>query len=211
MNYVVIVEHLEAELSPWLLLEYRHVSRIQGRDHTWFTNVPARYHRIIKIYGRVFEESVIDLLVSGALNPHETIILDPQAPGKLQYSDLATVKYVIIGGILGDHPPRGRTKTLLTSRIPSSVKAFNIGEAQYSIDGAAYYVKYLLDHRGEEGFQYVDGVTVETEHGYVFLPYRYPLVDGKPLLADGLEYYLKHRKLREDIWREIHCSNRQSH
>jgi ribosome biogenesis SPOUT family RNA methylase Rps3 len=64
VNYVVIVEHLEAELSPWLLLEYRHVSRIHGRDHTWFTNVAARYHRIIEIYGRVFEESVIDLLVS---------------------------------------------------------------------------------------------------------------------------------------------------
>jgi len=203
VEYTVIVEHLEQEISLWLLLEYRHVSRIHGKERVWFTNVPRRYHKILSLYGRVFEKSVIALLFERYIEPAQTIVLDPQAQQKLTFNDLITARYIVIGGILGDHPPRGRTKTFITSRAPSGVKAFNIGEGQYSIDGAAYYVKYLIEHRGEEGFEYVDGVKIETEHGYVYLPYRYPLVNGRPLLADGLEYYLKYRKLREDIWREI--------
>jgi len=203
LDYTIIIEHLEHEISPWLLLEYRHVSRIHGKERVWFTRVPIRYHRLLGLYGHVFEESVIELLVKGFINPSQTIVLDPLAPCKLQYSDLVAAKYVVIGGILGDHPPRGRTRIRITSRVPSTVRAFNIGEEQYSIDGSAYYVKYLVEYKSDEGFQYIDGVRVEIEYGYVYLPYRYPLVDGKPLLADGLEYYLKYRKLRDDIWGEI--------
>ena len=203
MNYTIIIEHLEPEISPWLLLEYRHVSQIHGKERVWFTNVPIRYHRLLRLYGRVFEESVIELLVKVFIDPSQTIILDPSASRRLQYSDLVNAKYIIIGGILGDHPPRGRTRIYITNRAPPIVRAFNIGEEQYSIDGSAYYVKYLIEHKNDKGFQYVDGVRIETEYGYVYLPYRYPLVNGKPLLADGLEYYLKYRRLRDDIWREI--------
>lgn len=203
MDYTIIIEHLEPEISPWLLLEYRHVSRIHGKERVWFTNVPSRYHRLLGLYGCVFEESVIELLVEGFIEPSRTIILDPLAPCRLQYSDFVATKYIVIGGILGDHPPRGRTRTYITSRAPPTVRAFNIGEEQYSIDGTAYYVRYLIEHKSDDGFQYIDGVRIETEYGYVYLPYRYPLVNGKPLLADGLEYYLKYRKLRDDIWREI--------
>jgi len=203
VNYVVVIEHLEPEISPWLILEYRHVSLIHGKNHTWFTNVPRRYHKLLGIYGSVFEDSVIALILKGIVDPAYTIILDPSAPRKLNYSDLVTSKYIVIGGILGDHPPRGRTRIYITSRVPNTIRAFNIGEGQYSIDGAAYYLKYLLNHKSDKDFKYVDGVKIKTDYGYVYLPYRYPVVNGKPLIADGLEYYLKYRKLREDIWEEI--------
>jgi len=199
----VVIEHCEGALSPWLILEYRHASMIYGRERLVFTNVPRRYHRLLSKYGTVLSESVVDLVLAGRVSPERVVVLDPAAPEALEYRHLLGVEYVVIGGILGDHPPRGRTRLYITSRMPGGVRAFNIGEGQYSIDGAVYYVEYLWRNRGLQGFEYTDGVRVETDFGEVYLPFRYPLVNGKPLLADGLDYYLKYRRLREDIWREI--------
>ncbi|MEM0247171.1 MAG: hypothetical protein QXW53_05660, partial [Desulfurococcaceae archaeon] len=89
------------------------------------------------------------------------------------------------------------------SRLPHSVKSRNIGNGQYSIDGATYYIDYLWRNKDLACFKYVDGIYIETDQGYVYLPYRYPLVNSRPLIANGLEYYLKYRKMRDDIWKEI--------
>jgi ribosome biogenesis SPOUT family RNA methylase Rps3 len=199
----IVIEHCEDELSPWLILEYRHASKIYGRDRLVFTRVPRRHHRLLSKYGEVREESVVELVSSGSISPSAVIVLDPRATETLDYKHLLEAKYVVVGGILGDHPPRGRTWLYITSRMPSGVRAFNIGERQYSIDGAVYYVDYLWRNKGLEGYRYVDGVVVESEHGEIYLPFRYPVVNNKPLLAEGLEYYLKYRRLRDDIWREI--------
>ena len=199
----IVIEHCEDELSPWLILEYRHASKIYGRDKLVFTRVPRRYHRLLSKYGEVREESIVELVSSGSISPSAVIVLDPRAAETLDYKHLLKAKYVVVGGILGDHPPRGRTWLYITSRMPSGVRAFNIGEGQYSIDGAVYYVDYLWRNKGLEGYRYVDGVVIESEHGEIYLPFRYPVVNNKPLLAEGLEYYLKYRRLRDDIWREI--------
>jgi ribosome biogenesis SPOUT family RNA methylase Rps3 len=199
----IVIEHCEDELSPWLILEYRHASKIYGRDRLMFTRVPRRYHRLLSKYGEVREESIVELVSSGSINPSAVIVLDPRAAETLNYKHLLEAKYVVVGGILGDHPPRGRTWLYITSRMPSGVRAFNIGEGQYSIDGAVYYVDYLWRNKGLEGYRYVDGVVIESEHGEIYLPFRYPVVNNKPLLAEGLEYYLRYRRLRDDIWREI--------
>lgn len=199
----VVIENCEKEMSPWLFLEYRHSSMIYGRDYTIFTNIPVKYHSLLLRYGIVYEESIVNLVNKGLIKPIELIVLDPMAHEELAYEDLVNAKYVVIGGILGDHPPRGRTFSLITSKLPSEVRAFNIGNVQYSIDGAIYYVEYLLKNKNTIGLMYIDGVYIETDLGEIYLPYRYPVVNGKPLLADGLEYYLKHRRIRDDIWKEI--------
>lgn len=199
----IIIEHCEEELSPWILLEYRHASIIYGREYLWFTNIPTKYQKILSKYGKVRIESVLELIRRNEIKTEEVIVLDPKASRTLTYKDLSEAKYVIIGGILGDYPPKGRTWEYITSRIRENVKAFNIGENQYSIDGAVYYVEHLWRNKDMSGFKYVDGVILKTDHGEIKLPYRYPLVNDKPLLADGLEYYLKYRKIRDDIWLEI--------
>lgn len=205
---IAVIEHCEPEFSPWLILEYRHSSLIYGKEHILFTNIPERYIKIMSRYGRVSEKSIVELVLRGNINPEEIVILDPSAPLSLTYSDLASAKYIVIGGILGDHPPRGRTRLHITSKMPQNVRARNIGNGQYSIDGAIYYVQYLWQNKSANGFKFVDGITIETLSGYIYLPFRYPLINNKPLLADGLEYYLKYRKLREDIWLEL-TSNKQ--
>jgi ribosome biogenesis SPOUT family RNA methylase Rps3 len=198
-----IIEHCEVDLSPWIFLEYRHASIIYGRENLLFTNTPAKYHKILSKYGGVRSESVLELIRRNEIKLEEVIVLDPRAHKTLTYQDLFGAKYVVVGGILGDHPPKGRTWDYITSRIQGNIKAFNIGEGQYSIDGAVYYVEYMWRNRDMSGFRYVDGVTLKTDQGEIYLPYRYPLVNNEPLLADGLDYYLKHRKIRDDIWLEI--------
>lgn len=200
---IIVIEHCEKDLSPWLLIEYRHASIIIGRDRLWFTNTPSKYHKILSRYGVVREESIVKLVWMGLVNPSEVIVLDPQAPTPLTYDKLVSARYVVIGGILGDHPPRGRTKMLITDRMPKGVFAYNIGDGQYSIDGSVYYVKYMLDHKGLDGYRYVDGVEINTGSSVIYLPYRYPIVNGKPLISRELIYYLTHRALPEEVWSEI--------
>ncbi|RLG79857.1 MAG: hypothetical protein DRO13_05120 [Thermoprotei archaeon] len=199
---VVIIEHLEDTVGIWLFLEYRHSSLIYGSKYIWFTNLPEKYHAILSKYGRVSNKSTIDLVRGGEITAREVLILDPQAEKSLDYYDLVTHRYVVIGGILGDNPPRGRTKKLLTDKL-ENVEARNIGDGQYSIDGSVYYVDYLWRHRSLAGYSYVDGISIETRNGSIHLPFRYPLVEGKPLLAPGLLEYLREGRVPSYILREI--------
>jgi len=200
---VIVIEHLEEGLSPWLILEYRHVSMLAGRDNLVFTNVPVKYNNILARYGRVVNESIVDLVKKRSVPPREVIILDPKASRRLEYSDFERARYFVIGGILGDHPPRGRTFQYLTSRLPEC-ESRNIGDRQFSIDGSAYYVLYLYNNGDDKGLNFIDGVDIEIEAGFVHLPYRYPIVEGKPLLAPGLEYYIKYKRLPPEIAEEVY-------
>ncbi len=198
----IIIEHLEDEFAPWILLEYRHSSLIAGRDMILFTNIPDRYHRILERYGTVSSESIVNLVSSGIIKGEDLVVLDPKAQRRLEREDLYG-KYVVIGGILGDHPPRGRTWELLTRKLLDyGVITRNIGEGQYSIDGAVYYVVELWRNK-LDGFRFVDGVDIETPHGKIHLPFRYPVVNGKPLLAPGLVEYLVHGRIPREILEEI--------
>lgn len=201
---IIIIEHLEDRLGLWVFLEYRHSSLIVGRNRLWFTNVPRRYHSLLKRYGYVYEESIVELADKDAVPREKIVILDPDAEKSLEYSDLED-SYIVIGGILGDHPPRKRTKKLLTQRLPG-VRTRNIGNGQYSIDGAVYYVQYLWENKTLSGFRYIDGITIETREGYIRLPFRYPLENNKPVLAPGLIEYLTGKPLPKDILKEINLS-----
>jgi len=199
---IIIIEHLEDTLGTWVFLEYRHSSMIYGKEYLWFTNIPLKYHRLMQRYGRVFKESILQLIERNMLKTEELLILDPRAEETLAYSDLLDYKYIVVGGILGDHPPRGRTYELLTSRI-RGVDSRNIGDKQYSIDGSVYYVEFLWKNKSMENYEFVDGVTLDTNYGNIYLPYRYPLINNKPLIAPGLVEYLKNEKLPREILEEI--------
>ncbi|MEM0377833.1 MAG: RNA methyltransferase [Thermosphaera sp.] len=202
---IILIEHLESELSPWLFLEYRHSSLIYGKEFLLISNLPRRYHRLISKYAMVSEKSVKKLIKEGEINGRCAIILDPKSPRKLDFNNVIKAKYIIVGGILGEHPPRGRTFELITREL-EGVESFNIGAGQFSIDGTVFYLQYLLSHRGDEDFKYIDGVTIDDPQlggRTIYLPYRYPLIDGEPLLPPGLKYYLINGRLPEELWKEI--------
>lgn len=199
---LIVIEHLEEELSPWLLLEYRHASLIVGRENIVFTNVPKEYHSILNKYAvKVYEESILNLF-----DHNKILILDPVATEQISSNDIDRVDYVVVGGILGDHPPRKRTFKYLSSKAPKALKR-NIGEGQYSIDGAVYVITKFIETRDLESIKYIDGLTISHEEGGVVreihLPFRYPVVDGEPLLAPGLKEYLIYGRIPSEILSEL--------
>lgn len=199
---IIAIEHLEDTLGIWLFLEYRHSCLIAGNRNIIITNLPAKYHHLLRRYCSLLEEkSVLELY------PHEKmIILDPQAPEELSIKDLESAEVVVVGGILGDHPPRGRTKKLLSSRAPRAIKR-NIGEGQYSIDGTVYVVTRFLETGTLSSIKYVNGIVIRDEvQGVVReikLPFRYPMVDNKPLITPGLREYLLYGRLPKEIRKEL--------
>jgi len=200
---VIIIEFLEEKLTPWLLLEIRHASIIYGREYLWITNTPVKYQRLLSRYGYVYSDSVIDLVSNNRINAGDVIVLDPIASKPLEYLDLVRFKFVVIGGILGDHPPQRRTHKYITSKLPSNINARNIGDNQYSIDGSVFYVNYMLINKSMSNYKYVDGVLLKRDDREIYLPFRYPVVNGKPLLTPGLEEYLFTGEIPDYIRKEL--------
>jgi ribosome biogenesis SPOUT family RNA methylase Rps3 len=184
-----IIEHLEPVLGKWIWLEYRHVSSMVGCQNLLFTNVRKRNEASkLKEIGNVTRKSIVNLRRS----ENETmIILDPLASNPLSPGDFSDNASLIVGGILGDHPPRGRTKLALTDRIPYWVSR-NLGPHQFSVDGAVHIALEVSSGKSIADIPVEVGVEVKVSKRHSsFLPFAYPLVRGRPLLAPGLTGYLR--------------------
>ncbi len=192
---LIVIEHCEDHLSRWLLYEYEDAARLSG-GRIVFTHVSRREwcERLSRL-GRCYRDSIVEL--RGVLweKPEEVIVLDPSAEKLLEPREARSARVVVVGGILGDNPPRGRTRECITGRM-GGVLARSLGPYQLSIDGAVYV--YLRVEEGLEPtrvpvvtnprfeFEVLPGVRVEVE-----LPFAYPLVDGKPLIPEGVVRLLK--------------------
>ncbi|MEM0058700.1 MAG: SAM-dependent methyltransferase [Candidatus Bathyarchaeia archaeon] len=191
---IFVIEHLEPELGKWLLFEYEHAAEIAGKNRLMFTNVKkADERQILSKLGMVEEKSAAEIF-----SHEKVIILDPKAELPLKPEDFANKEAVVVGGILGDHPPRGRTRKLLTRRFPKAVVR-NIGKGQFSIDGAVYVAKLVGEGTPLEAIPVKKGLTLKiNKHGEIYLPYAYPLRDGKPVISQKLVAYLCSDEIVED-------------
>lgn len=191
-----VIEHLEPKLSQWLLLEYKHASKIVGKENLMITNAKGLRNVLNEIAG-VFEESIIELLGT-KIKPNRVIVLEPKAKELLRPEDFIEYTLVIVGGIMGDHPPKGRTWKLLTSKLLEIAEPRSLGPYQFSIDGAVYMAYQVSKGKRLEDIEVIHDVEIEISSPYpgiqatIRLPYAYPIVNGKPLLAPGLIDYLKH-------------------
>jgi ribosome biogenesis SPOUT family RNA methylase Rps3 len=183
---IFVIEHLEPEIGKWLLFEYEHASEIAGKNRLMFTNVKKeKWRRLLSRFGIVEEKSAAQIF-----NHEKVIVLDPKAELPLTPEDFAGKEAVIVGGILGDHPPKGRTKKLLTTRFPKAA-ARNIGKSQFSIDGAVYVARLVSEGKPLEAIPVQRGLSLKlNQYGEVYLPYAYPLQDGKPVISKKLVAYL---------------------
>jgi ribosome biogenesis SPOUT family RNA methylase Rps3 len=181
-----VIEHLEAVMGKWLLIEYRHVSKIANEKRLIFTNVKRKSHALkLSRIGTVRQESFTQIF-----RPEELIILDPKAYFPLRTEDFNNKSAVIVGGILGDHPPKGRTHTLITKRCPKATIR-NLGKAQFSIDSAVYMAKLVSEGTPLEKIPIKKGLTIKvSENHFIHLPYAYPIKNGKPLISKELINYL---------------------
>lgn len=182
---IFIIEHLEKKLYKWCFIEYAHISKIAGKNNLWFTNT-RRNKKLIK-YGKVIRKSVSEL------NLNKCCILDPDAKKVLSSKDAKKFNYFIFGGILGDYPRKRRTKNELTKNLNFETR--NIGKKQFSTDNAVYVAKEILNGKSLNKIKFKDKVEIKLgKYDSVILPYRYALVNKKPLISNELINYLKRRK-----------------
>ena len=188
-KHIFIIEHLEPRVWKWCLFEYGHISEIVGKERLWFTNVRCKNKRLEKL-GRVFKKSVREL----GLDLNKVCVLDPEASATLTSSDAKEFDYFVFGGILGDYPPRKRTKKELTRFLPGFAVR-DIGKKQMATDNAVYVVNEICKGKKLEDLKFRDKFILKiNEIESTELPYRYVVVNGKQLVSDEVINYLKRKK-----------------
>ncbi|MDO8516772.1 MAG: SAM-dependent methyltransferase, partial [Nanoarchaeota archaeon] len=142
----------------------------------------------LKKFGKVFRESVKNL------NLKNYIVLDPESNKTLAPED-KKFDYFIFGGILGDYPPKKRTKKELTKFLPKA-ETRNIGKKQMATDNAVYVVNEILKGKNFDKLKFQDKVELKfNEFESVELPFRYILdKNNKPLISKKVIDYLKKKK-----------------
>lgn len=187
---IYIIEHLEPKVWKWCLIEYKNISKLVGKNNLWFTNIKPndKAGKELKKYGKVIKQSVRTLSLTNAC------VLDPETPKTLNPKETKKFKYYIFGGILGDYPPKKRTKVELTQFIKGA-KVRNIGKEQMSTDNAVYTVKKIVNGTPLKSLKFKDDIEIEiNDIESVSLPYRYNLVNGKPFMSKEILAYLKRKK-----------------
>ncbi|MEK6848170.1 MAG: RNA methyltransferase [Nanoarchaeota archaeon] len=192
MKKTFIIEHLEQRLGKWCILEYKHISKIVEKNNLIFTNVINKKdkNKLAK-FGKVIQQSVRELKLQNAC------VLDPEAKTTLIPKIAKRYSYFIFGGILGDFPPRRRTKKELTRFI--NAKPYNIGKEQMPTDNAIAVVNEIISGRPLSKMKFKDTIEVIKDNNkgiqesYV-LPYRYLIKDKKPLISKQVVVYLKKKK-----------------
>ncbi len=182
---VVFIEHAD-RWSPWLDLEYTESYRVARRYGWELTVTGADPEVLVKSRYPALPYSGSDLPLRG----DRVIVLDPDAEEPLTPDEEPDV--LVVGGILGDHPRRRRTRRLITPRFRGA-EARHLGEYHFSIDGAVRVALMVLEEgvRVEE-IEVVERPEVELGPGHlVRLHCDYPAEEGRPLLPPGLVEYLR--------------------
>ena len=189
MPKYIVVEHLEPCISPWLLSEYSYIINLfwDSSLQVIFTNVRrlSDYNALKEHQVRIFKSSITSNTLLKDLGISSIIVLDPKAEEPLRSNDAALADAIVIGGIMGDHPPKGRTWELITSRIPRA-KPKNLGKKQLTIAGAAYVLKEVLKGIELDKITIREGLTITLKLGkyelLIELPYAFPYVNDRPIL-----------------------------
>lgn len=182
---IYVIEHLEPRLSPWCLLEYKHISKVVGKSKVWFTNV-KKPSKALKDLGRVFSKP------SHLFPLPNPCVLDPLAKKTLSSNELNRISHLIFGGILGDHPPKERTREIFPDQY---VLRRNLGSKQMSTDTAVLVAKAIVGGGRLSKISFKDVIEIPLNKGEsVLLPYRYLVRNRNPVIAPGLIHYLKRKR-----------------
>ncbi|MBS3147941.1 hypothetical protein J4219_03595 [Candidatus Woesearchaeota archaeon] len=179
-----LIEHLEPRIYNWCKLEYAHISSVVGADNLVIFN--TRNKELAK-FAHVEPNSIHKIHIMY----NSPCVLDPEAPETLTPEIALEHQNFIFGGILGDYPPRKRTQEEVKLPYPR----YNLGKDQMSTDTAVIVTHKIVNGTPLSEMKFKDGIDVDISKGEsIHLPYKYLLVDGKPLLPKGLIEMLKKRK-----------------
>jgi ribosome biogenesis SPOUT family RNA methylase Rps3 len=163
-----IIEHIEDEFSKdfWCSIEYQNILRIVTPKRLIITNMSAEHQANLPESfmecAAITSQSLIEFLAgspvtenaalaglatsrapSGANAESRICFLDEQGTGPLAPADVTQFDYIIVGGILGDHPPRDRGGHL--RGLGFAVR--HLGPRQMSTDTAVLACATVLRHQ----------------------------------------------------------------
>ena len=156
-----IVEHLESDVHDWCLLEYKHMIMQVGADNLIISHLDEDLIRRGIPQSLANAHCTSETVEALAFPKHQIVLLDPSSTEDLKPEDAQIFKYALFGGaesfvfyhccfnrltpsllgILGDDPPKDRTKEL-------RVKGFatrNLGPVQMTTDTAVLVAKLVLE------------------------------------------------------------------
>lgn len=184
---VYIIEHLDKKVYPWYIFEYERISKLVGKKNLWFTNIKKPNKDLEKI-GKTFFNSVSKMKLD------KICVLDPDCSKTLTPKESKSFDYFIFGGILGDYPPRKRTKPLLTSKIKNK-KVRNLGKEQFSTDTAVHVTNLIYSSTPLNKIDFIDSPEIKINNiESIILPFKYIKKNNKALMSKKVVDYLKNKK-----------------
>jgi ribosome biogenesis SPOUT family RNA methylase Rps3 len=199
----IVVEHMEKGVSRWLLAEYREVIKVcrDNNVEVIFTNVKDPF-----LFSLLFKEEAKVEPDEGwkHFNLVDAILLDPEAKKVLEPWEARRACCIIVGGIMGDYPPQGRTRVI--SSFYTNVAKRSLGPHQFSVDGAVKVALKIYKGMRLKEIELVGPpikFSLKGLYGYnveVILPYVYPAKpDGSPDVPSEILSLLE----RGIMWDEI--------
>ena len=180
MKYVI--EHMDTEVWPWSVIEYKHAASAVGSDNLIITNVQEKEHGKLSGLCDVKKEHFTELDLS------RVCILDPTAETTLVPEDANKFDCLVFGGILGNEKPEGRTKEL----VLQNAERRNLGKDQFSTDNAVMVAKQIIDGKRFEELEFIDDLSIDMgEDEEIILPFKYLIVDGEAFVAEELIDHIK--------------------
>lgn len=198
-----IIEHMEQGFSEWVTLEYAQIIRDIGAANlilsslpkgTTETDIPQRLLDMgLQWTTRPLNEinQAFDNLDS--LREKRVCLLDPRATEDLQPGDASKFDYFVFGGILGDHPPRDRTRELMEA-YPSLLIGKRLGDKQMTTDTAIRTTQLIVERQLPfEEVKFIDYPEFRfSKNEATEMPFRYVLdSEGKPILPEGMLELIK--------------------
>ncbi|HLC95743.1 MAG TPA: SAM-dependent methyltransferase [Candidatus Nanoarchaeia archaeon] len=182
-----LIEHLDPKLFPWSLIEYKHLSKMVGKNNLIFTNVREKHERSkLSSFGKVYAERLSELIKT-ELKGKRICLMDAGAGKKLSPAD--TFDVLVFGGILGDNPPQNRTMKELGSL---GLQTRNLGDKQMPTDNAVLAAYRITGGTPFQKLDFVDEIEIEIDKGEsIILPFRYMVEQGKICVSDDLITYIK--------------------
>ncbi len=196
----IVIEHMEERPTRWLIAEYIEAAEEAGRLGFNIVFTGVRDPVLQSVLAREglewrFEHSW------ELYDTPRTVVLDLWAPRDLEPGEAESLDYYVIGGIMGDHPPRGRGR-LLSWMFESAAKR-RLGPYQMSIHVAAWAAAMVARGTPVDRLPVVYGasVRVRTPMGEleVELPYAYPRgPGGRGVVPERIRRVLEHGVLWDE-------------
>jgi len=205
-----VIEHMEDDdkstktIPAWVRLEYRHMCTLAGPEATvYFSSLSASSATAFAEDLAILEAEnspranfcathvgVRELMMNHNVPIEKVCLLDPKAEKELSPEDGdGRFRWFLFGGILGDDPPRDRTKELRVLGFPSR----RLGPVQMTTDTALGVTKLVVhDKVPLESINFIDHPTIKfNAKESVEMPFRYVSdKDGNPMLPPGMREHL---------------------